>query len=116
MAIGQDFGFLPTPPPSPPADSTWDSIAASWDPCKQQLRSDTAASLAPHVGMDDASWKQLLIEQLPPLPVGLSRAAAIFGLAIASAFIATTRTVPRLLSPPPSPPHSPVEPVADTDD
>eukprot|EP00966_Prymnesium_polylepis_P298025 6886399-Prymnesium_polylepis.2 len=66
--------------------------------------------------MDDANWKQLLMEQLPPLPDGLSRAAAIFGLALASAFIATTRTAPRFLSPPPSPPHSPVEPVADADD
>eukprot|EP00966_Prymnesium_polylepis_P082229 1904560-Prymnesium_polylepis.1 len=52
------------------------------------------------------------MEQLPPLPVGLTRAAAIFGLALASAFVATPRTAPRFVSPPPSPPFSPNEPAA----
>eukprot|EP00966_Prymnesium_polylepis_P306765 7088992-Prymnesium_polylepis.1 len=68
---------------------------AGWDRCHIATPSiDQGAadpsSLTPPVERDDVNWKQLLMEQLPPLPVGLDRAAAIFGLALASAFIATT--------------------------
>jgi hypothetical protein len=53
------------------------------------------------------------MDQLPPLPVGLTRAAAIFALALASAFVAAPRTTSRFVSPPPSPPFSPIEPAVD---
>eukprot|EP00966_Prymnesium_polylepis_P243522 5631184-Prymnesium_polylepis.1 len=55
------------------------------------------------------------MDQLPPLPVGLTRAAAIFALALASAFVATPRAAPRFVSPPPSPPFSLIEPAVDAD-